>query len=109
MAVHTALSQTETTHTTPMVIKSCLLGNATTGCAGRVDAAATLASTPLWLRAMASVVAASSISPAKYADLTQGSLIVPPGGVVSLSYLTTAAVGIASITWVEVPVGINLQ
>ena len=31
-----------------------------------------------------------------------GEIIIPPGGCLSLSYLTTAAVGIASVTWVEV-------
>jgi hypothetical protein len=69
---------------------------------GKADAAATLASTPLWLRPLGSVVAASSISPAKYNEVVNGSIIIPPGGCLSLSYLTTAAVGIASITWVEV-------
>jgi hypothetical protein len=48
------------------------------------------------------VVAASSISPASYEDQTNGEIILPPGTNLSLSYLTTAAVGIAAITWVEV-------
>jgi hypothetical protein len=55
------------------------------------------------LRAIASVVAASSISPTTYVDDTLGDIILPPGTNLSLSYLTTAAVGIASITWAEVP------
>lgn len=103
IAIHTAISPTETTHTTPMVIHNALAaGNVSGTCAGKADAAATLASTPLWLRAMASVVAASSISPTKYTDETRGSIIILPGGALSLSYLTTAAVGIASISWVEI-------
>ena len=104
LAIHTAVSTTDTTHTTPMVIHNAKAsGNVSGTPAGRADAAATLASTPLWLRPMGSVVAASSISPANYTDYTDGSIVVVPGGCLSLSYLTTIAVGIASITWVEVP------
>lgn len=103
IAIHTAISTTDTTHTTPMVIHNAMaMGNVSGAAAGRADAAATLASTPLWLRPMGSVVAASSISPAKYTDYTNGDIIIVPGGCLSLSYLTTAAVGIASVTWVEI-------
>ena len=103
LSIHTALSATETTHTTPMVIHNAIAkGNVSGVCAGKADAAATLASTPLWLRPMAGVVAASSISPANYNDNIDGSIIIAPGGCLSLSYLTTAAVGIASVTWVEI-------
>jgi len=103
IAIHTAISSTDTTHTTPMVIHNAIAkGNVSGNPAGRADAAATLASTPLWLRPMASVVAASSITPTKYTDYTEGSIIIAPGGCLSLSYLTTAAIGIASITWVEI-------
>ena len=103
LAIHTAISSTDTTHTTPMVIHNAIAkGNVSGAPAGRADAAATLASTPLWLRPLGSVVAASSISPAKYTDYTNGSIIIAPGGCLSLSYLTTAVVGIASVTWVEI-------
>jgi hypothetical protein len=103
IAIHTAISSTDTTHTTPMVIHNAIAkGNVSGIPAGRADAAATLASTPLWLRPMAAVVAASSISPANYNDDVNGSIIIAPGGCLSLSYLTTAAVGIAAVTWVEI-------
>lgn len=103
ICIHTALSTTATTHTTPMVIHNAIAkGNVSSSAAGKADAAATLASTPLWLRPMASVVAGSSITPTKYTDYTNGTIIIPPGGALSLSYLTTAAVGIASITWAEI-------
>ena len=103
IAIHTAVSPTETTHTTPMVIHNALAkGNVSGSAIGKADAASTLASTPLYLRPLGSVVAASSISPANYTDYTDGTIIVVPGGALSLSYLTTAAVGIASITWVEI-------
>jgi len=103
IAVSPAVSQTAVTHTTPMVIHNGLLtGSDVSLGVGRADAAATLPAAPVWLRPMGSVVAASSITPSMYVDSPDGSLIVPPGGNISLSYLTTAAVGIASISWVEV-------
>mgnify|MGYP001571898121 CR=1 FL=1 len=103
IAIHTALSTTATVHTTPMVIHNAIAkGTVSSSAIGKADAAATLASTPLWLRAMASVAAASSVTPTNYTDFTDGDIIVAPGGALSLSYLTTAAVGIASITWVEI-------
>ena len=102
LAIHTALSQTGTTHTTPMVVHNALASGSDTSSAGKADAAATLASTPLWLRPLAAVVAASSITPAKYSEEIDGSIIIRPGGCLSLSYLTTAAIGIASVTWAEI-------
>lgn len=103
ICIHTAISSTDTTHTTPMVIHNAIAkGNVSGGPAGRADASATLASTPLWFMPMAAVVAASSITPANYNAHLNGSLIIAPGGCMSLSYLTTAAVGIAAVTWVEI-------
>ena len=103
IAIHTAISPTETTHTTPMVVHNALAkGNVSGVAVGKADASSTLASTPLYLRPMGAVVAGSSISPHKYTDYTNGDIIVVPGGALSLSYLTTVAVGIASVTWVEV-------
>jgi hypothetical protein len=91
-------------HTTPMVIHNAIaMGNVSGGPAGRADASATLASTPLWLRPMASTIATST-DPTNYNDDIDGSIIIPPGGCLSLSYLDTAAVGIAAITWVEVKI-----
>lgn len=105
ICIHTAISPTETTHTTPMVIHNALASGNTSGvngCVGKADASSTLASTPLWWRAIGQVVAGSSITPAKYKEDLNGDLIILPGGAMSLSYLTTAAVGIASVTWAEI-------
>jgi len=103
ICIHTALSPTETTHTTPMVVHNALAaGNVSSTCVGKADASSTLASTPLWWRAIGQVVAASSITPAKYKETLNGDLIILPGGAMSLSYLTTAAVGIVSVTWAEI-------
>lgn len=103
LAVSPAPSVTAVTHTTPAVVHNALMtGSNTKLGVGTVDAAATLPAAPVWLRPIGSVVAASSITPGIYVDETDGEIILPPGTNLSLSYLTTAAVGIASITWVEI-------
>lgn len=103
VAISAAVSQTAVTHTTPAVIHNALAtgSNVDAGVAF-ADAAATLPAAPVWLRPIASVVAASSITPAMYLDETNGQIILPPGTNLSFSYLTTAAVGIAAFTWVEI-------
>lgn len=103
MAISPARSETAVTHTTPMVIHNAIMegSNKKTG-VGLADASSTLPTTPVWLRPMGSVVAGSSLSPGMYVDETMGDIILPPGTQLSLSYLTTAAVGIAAITWVEI-------
>lgn len=103
LAISPAVSTTEVVHTTPIVIHNAISNgsNLSVGIA-KVDAAATLDDAPVWLRPMGCVVAASSITPAKYEAEVGGEIILPPGTNLSLSYLTTAAIGIASITWAEV-------
>lgn len=103
LAISPAVSATAVTHTTPAVIHNAIAtgSNLNVGKAN-VDVSATLPNTPVWLRPMGGVVAASSISPGKYTEEVNGEIILPPGTHLSLSYLTTAAVGIASCTWVEV-------
>ena len=102
IAISTTTNTTADTNTTPMVIHNAKTAGATTAGVAKANAAATLLETPLWLRPMGCVTAASSISPAKYTDETNGDIILVPGSTLSLSYLTTAALGIASITWVEI-------
>jgi hypothetical protein len=103
LAVSPAVSTTAVTHTTPAVVHNALTygSNINVG-SGVVDSAATLPAAPVWLRPIGSVVAASSITPGMYVDETRGEIILVPGTNLSLSYLTTAAVGIASISWVEI-------
>lgn len=105
LAISPAPSTTAVTHTTPEVIHNAVMmgSNLKLGVA-KADSAATLPAAPVWLRPLGSVVATSSITPAKYNEYIGGSIIVPPGGNVSFSYLTTAAVGIAALTWVEIDV-----
>ena len=103
LAISPAISQTAVTHTTPAVIHNAIASgsNINIGIAA-VDAAATLPAAPVWLKPISSVVASSSISPGEYVDYIRGEIILPPGTNLSFSYLTTAAVGIAAFSWVEV-------
>jgi hypothetical protein len=104
LAISPALSATQVVHTTPAVIHNALMygSNAKVG-VGKADVSSTLPGTPVWLRPISGVVAASSITSAMYVDYTNGDIILPPGADLSLSYLTTAAIGIAAMTWVEIP------
>lgn len=104
LAISPAVIQTAVTHTTPEVIHNAIMTGSNLGVGvGKADSAATLPNTPVWLRPLASVVAASSITPAKYNEDIDGDIILPPGTHLSFSYLTTAAVGIAALTWAEIP------
>lgn len=103
LAISPAIIQTAVTHTTPAVIHNAIMSGSNLNLGvGKADVSATLPNTPVWLRPISSVVATGSISPGMYVDETRGQIILPPGTHLSLSYLTTAAVGIAAITWVEI-------
>ena len=103
IAMAPAVSNTEVVHGTAMVVHSGYArGSDVMTAVGKADAASTLPNTPVWWRPMSAVTAASSITPTEYFAELNGSVILPPGMHLSLSYLTTAAVGIASVTWAEV-------
>lgn len=103
LAISPGIQATNNTHTTPAVIHNAIASgsNANVGKA-LCDSAATLVGTPVWLWPLASVVATASITPTKYLEEINGSIILPPGTHLSFSYLTTAALGIAAFSWVEV-------
>jgi hypothetical protein len=103
LAISPGVSTTAVTHTTPMVIHNAIMtgSNANVG-VGKVDASATLPAAPVWLRPIAVQISGSTTTAPVYEDVTDGQIILPPGTNLSLSYLTTAAVGICSVTWVEI-------
>ena len=103
LAISPAVSPTAVTHTAAAVIHNAIMtgSNIDTG-VGLADSSATLPAAPVWLRPISSVVANLSLTPGTYVDEINGQIILPPGANISFSYLTTAAVGIASLTWVEV-------
>ena len=104
LGVSPALSTTQVVHTTPMVIHNGLMSGSDvdTG-VGLVDAAATLPAAPVWLKPLGGAIddIVTESMPCMLEE-PNGSLILPPGSDLSLMYLTTATVGIASIVWVEI-------
>ena len=104
LAISPAVQSTAVTHTAAVVIHNAIAtGSDKNVGVAKADSSSTLPATPVWLRPLGSVVAASSISPAAYHEDVNGDIILPPGTNLSFSYLTTAAVGIAAMSWVEVP------
>ena len=101
VAMSPAISATAVTHTTPLVIRSAILHGAADGAVGAADSSSTTVGTPVFVRFLSSVVAASSITPVSVDDHVDGSLILVPGTSIQLAYVTTAAVGCASMTWLE--------
>ena len=104
LGVSPALSTTQVVHTTPMVIHNGLMSGSDvdTG-VGLVDAAATLPAAPVWLKPLGGAIDDTLTETVPcFLEESNGSLILPPGADLSLMYLTTATVGIASIVWVEI-------
>ncbi len=92
------------THTTPAVIHNGLTSgsNLNVGVA-KVDVSATLLTAPVWFQTLGSVIDDTvTESLAEMRIEPRGSIVLPPGSNLSLAYLTTAFVGIASCSWVEV-------
>lgn len=102
IAVSPAQSATQVTLTTPVTVYNALIGAAAVAGVGKVCTAATTVGTPVYVRALGGVVAASSITPAYIRDDIDGAIILTPGTSLQLAYLTTAAVGMAAICWTEV-------
>jgi hypothetical protein len=95
-------SATAVTHTTPInqIQSGILVGNGTSSRAF-VDTAATTVGTPVFIRVLGGPVAASQINPPFIHDVMNGAIILPPGTSLQFAYVTTAAVGMASIAWTE--------
>ena len=91
-------------HTTPVTIRSALLGAGASSVA-LADSAATLPAAPVVVRAIGGgPVATGSVHAAFIRDEIAGDLILAPGTAVSLTALTTAISVLASICWAEVAI-----
>jgi hypothetical protein len=95
-------STTAVTHTTPITPTCALLGSSNTS-AAKVDSAATIP-TPIYLDTLMGGFTAAALpaSPSTTFDIA-GRIVLAPGGFIAIGALT-AATGIGSMTWVEVPV-----
>jgi hypothetical protein len=105
VATSPAVSSVGSTTTTAAVIHNGRNtgSNINTGVA-KSFSIATLPAAPVWIRPLGSarVTAAVEGLVAMVANF-DGSLIIPPGGLVCFSTLTAAATGLCSATWAEVP------
>lgn len=100
-AMSPAANPTPVTHTTPLTVQLANAIGTPGNSMGKVDSAATTVGTPVWIRMLGGPVAASQINPPFINDTVDGALMLVPGTSIQLAYLTTAAVGMASITWLE--------
>lgn len=78
-------------------------GGSGTSVAKAYDAAA-LPAAPVAVRWFGGTIATGSVSPYQYVDYIDGALAVAPGASLSLTVVTTTAVGMGSVAWIEVPV-----
>lgn len=94
-------SATAVVLTTPLAVQNAVLLGISSNSIGRVCSAATTVGTPVFLRQLGGPVATAQINPPYIRDDIDGSIILPPGTSIQLAFTTTAAVGMASISWVE--------
>ncbi len=65
---------------------------------------ATLPAAPVARRWNFGVLGTGSVQPTQFMDRVDGSLIVVPGAAVCTTVVTTTAIGMAHMTWAELPV-----
>lgn len=82
-------------------------GNASTSITGAYDAA-TFAAAPVACRWIGGAVYGSGVgeSPYRLLDNTDGAIMLTPGSFACLTVVTTTAVGVGHMTWVELPTSI---
>ena len=91
------------THTTPLTALCMILDQDQAASVGKIDAAATLPGTPRWLTPFMGGFTAAALPSTGPALIDLGGVfIVPPGSYFGIGALT-AAVGLGSLVWEEVP------
>lgn len=94
----------ETTHTAALVVRNARIGN-TSMASGKVDSSATLAATPVCVRAVpGGPVATGSVTSAYIKDEIAGAIILEPGTAIATFALTTAISALLTVTWEELPI-----
>ena len=101
IAMSPAVSATDVTHTSAESVRSAVLNGGSGSAVGLVDYAATTVGTPVFVRFLMGVNAASSVLFTFLDAKIDGSLILPPGTSIQLAYVTTAVVGNFSYSWLE--------
>jgi len=101
IAMSPAVSQTAVTHTSAEVVRKAVIDGGSGNSVALADYAATTVGTPVFVRFLAGVNAASSVVFTMIDSHIDGSIILPPGTSIQLAYVTTAVVGNFSFTWLE--------
>lgn len=101
IAMSPAVSQTAVTHTSAEVVRKAYLDGGSGNSVAFADYAATTVGTPVFVRHLVGINAATSVvAPPSSFDIN-GSLVLVPGTSIQLAYVTNAVVGNASMTWLE--------
>lgn len=95
---------TAVTHTAALTVYACDGSGASITSVAKADSSSTTPNLPVYSR----VLGYTPTTPATTGSLTftddiDGAMILVPGTYVQISYITTAPVGMASMTWAEVP------
>ncbi len=94
---------TAVTHTTPLGVYNVGGSGASTVSVARADSAATTPNLPVYARVLGySPTTPATTGSLTFTDFIQGAMILVPGTYVQVSYITTAPVGITSMSWAEV-------
>lgn len=94
---------TAVTHTAALAVYNADGSGASTVSVARADSSATTPNLPVYSRVIGyTPTTPATTSGVTFTDLIFGSMILVPGSYVQVSYITTAPVGITSMTWVEV-------
>ena len=96
---------TSVVHTTPLGVYDADGGGVSSHSIARADSSATTPNLPVYSR----ILGYSPTTPATtggltFTDYINGAMVLVPGTYVQISYITTAPVGITSMTWAEVDV-----
>ena len=95
-------SQTAVTHTTPAIVYNADGSGVSSSAVGLVDVSSTLPVVATARRWFGGSLGAA-VSPYQIVDYPEGAIVLVPGAYWHLTTVTTTAVGMGSVTWIEVP------
>lgn len=103
-AMSIAPSQTAHASTTALAVYGADGSGASTVSVARAYSASTTPNLPVYTRAFGySPTTPATTGAVTQIDTIEGALVLVPGSYIQVSYITTAPVGMATLSWVEVP------
>ena len=99
-AANVAANAAAVVHGTPLVVRNAnIIGSSGVGLA---DSAATLPAAPVAIRTLASGFTTNANMSVR--DYVNGSIVIAPGGAVTIQGITIVGTGIIDMVWAEVPI-----